>query len=68
MMRVFLICLGLVVPTGAFAHLGHWLPAAGHDHIAIGIAIGVTVVAGLAAWGKSKEDRDDAEDADEEEA
>lgn len=36
----------------ALAHPGHLIGAAGHDHIAAGIAIGVAI--GLAAWGAIK--------------
>lgn len=65
-MRIILILL-LVLPSVAFAHAGHVIEAAGHNHwIALG-AIGAAALAAL--WSKHKEkqqaeaDSDEAEDA-----
>lgn len=66
--------LGLVVlvlsPASAWAHVGHWAPVAGHDHIGIGIAIGIAVIAGLTVLGKKGKTRSENDDdaVEEEEA
>ena len=58
------------VPASAWAHVGHWAPVAGHDHIGIGIAIGIAVIAGLTVLGKKGKTRSENDDeaAEEEEA
>ncbi|MEJ8562715.1 hypothetical protein QTO30_16850 [Yoonia sp. GPGPB17] len=67
LLTILLICAG----SSAMAHPGHWAEAAGHDHWAAGIAIGL---AGLAAiWGavkgkKNKEPEAEVEDTLEEES
>ena len=62
-MRIAFALLALLLPTASLAHIGHWAPVAGHDHIGLGIAIGVTVVAGLAAWTKARGKRKKARKA-----
>ena len=70
-MRLFITSILTMTGSAAAAHPGHWAEAAGHDHWAAGIAIGL---AGLAAlWGaakgkKAKEDRDAVEEEAEGEA
>ena len=48
----------------------HWAPVAGHDHIGIGIAIGIAVIAGLTVLGKKGKTRSENDDdaVEEEEA
>ncbi|SFR31854.1 hypothetical protein SAMN04488005_0195 [Yoonia tamlensis] len=51
-MRLFITSILTMTGSAAAAHPGHWAEAAGHDHWAAGIAIGL---AGLAAlWGAAK--------------
>lgn len=52
----------LVLPQAALAHIGHWAPVAGHDHIAIGITIGIAVVTGLTILGQRGKDQRPAEE------
>ena len=67
-MRALLLFL-IVLPGSALAHIGHLGDVAGHDHIAIGVGIGVII--GAAVWGKlrdaakSKEEDEIAEDDEE---
>ncbi|MEL6609494.1 MAG: DUF6732 family protein [Pseudomonadota bacterium] len=64
------ICL-ILLPGIASAHVGHWAPAAGHDHILLGLGIGIAILGGLTALGKRKgreaeaiEVEEDTEDRD----
>lgn len=49
---------------GAFAHPGHLIEAAGHDHWLAGVAIGAAIAAGI--WGALKGQRDEEEPKDDE--
>lgn len=65
-MRLLLTSILVTTGSAAAAHPGHWAEAAGHDHWAAGIAIGL---AGLAAlWGaaKGKKEKENVEEAEEE--
>ncbi len=65
-MRLLLTSILVMTGSAAAAHPGHWAEAAGHDHWAAGIAIGL---AGLAAlWGaaKGKKEKENVEEAEEE--
>lgn len=58
--------LMILLPSGAFAHLGHVGELAGHDHWVAGAAIGAAVLVGLwGAWkGRKEKDSDAREDDD----
>ncbi|WP_147126340.1 DUF6732 family protein [Shimia ponticola] len=59
---LFVIAAALLstAPVSVLAHAGHWAPVAGHDHIGLGIAIGIGVIAGLTVLGKKLKDREQA--------
>lgn len=66
----FILSAVLCLPGAAMAHPGHLAETAGHDHwgaaIAIGLAIGVAVWAGLKDRRKDKAETESAEaDSDE---
>lgn len=63
LLTVLLICAG----SSALAHPGHWAEAAGHNHWAAGIAIGLAGLAALLGARKAKKERDAAADAEPEE-
>lgn len=65
-MRSILILTFSTVANGAMAHPGHLIEVAGHDHWAIGAAIGAIAVAGLigALKGKNKEPEVDDSEAE----
>jgi len=51
----------IAAPVSVLAHVGHWAPVAGHDHIGLGVAIGIGVIAGLTVLGKKLKDREQSE-------
>jgi hypothetical protein len=64
-MRLLLTSILTMTGTAVAAHPGHWAEAAGHDHWAAGVAIGL---AGLAAlWGaaKGKKAKEEIEETEE---
>ena len=58
-MRNLLALILIVFPVGAFAHPGHIVEVAGHNHWIAAGAIGAAVLAAL--WGKLKEHQEDGE-------
>lgn len=60
-MRILLFFVSLILPTQAFAHLGHLGELAGHSHwIALGAGAVAIAIAGLVAKGeKDKEESDE---------
>ncbi|GKY88858.1 DUF6732 family protein [Sinisalibacter aestuarii] len=67
-MRALLTLMLMLLPGLAFAHPGHLIEVAGHDHLIAGVAIGVAI--GVAVWGalKGRPTADKARDTDAEEA
>ncbi|WP_328794229.1 DUF6732 family protein [Maritimibacter harenae] len=66
-MKACLTAILAFMPAVAMAHPGHLVDAAGHDHVAAGVAIGVAI--GLAVWGALRGSKGkDAEAADEADA
>jgi len=66
-MRALLTLILVLLPGLAWAHPGHMIEAAGHDHIVAGVAIGLAI--GVAIWGALRGRKDDeAEDEADESA
>lgn len=59
------LCLLSYIPSQAAAHTGHLIEAAGHDHVAAGVVIGIAIAVGVAgALGRGQRD-EEASEADE---
>lgn len=54
--------LSFLVPQMVFAHAGHWVDVAGHDHLFAGAAIGVAIALGVAGALKGRGQKDELED------
>ncbi|MEO1637635.1 MAG: DUF6732 family protein [Pseudomonadota bacterium] len=67
-MRLILFPVLLLMATAANAHPGHFADAAGHDHWAAGIAIGLAGLAALLGALKDRKDRAQAEEVEAEDA
>ena len=63
-MRMMMIVMFSLLATTGQAHVGHLADAAGHDHWALGAAVGAIALAGLlgALKGKAKDDVEPEED------
>ncbi len=69
-MRQFCLWFGLStsVPQMVFAHAGHWVDVAGHDHLLAGAAIGIAIAVGVAGALKGQGPKDETEEQDEDAA
>ena len=65
-MRVLVPLMFALLPGLAWAHPGHLLDAAGHDHVLAGVAIGLAI--GVAIWGALRGRKDDETEAEADEA
>jgi hypothetical protein len=67
-MKKLLLLICLMWGNAAFAHPGHLIEVAGHDHVLAGVAIGAAI--GAAIWGalkgKPKEEAAEEDVSDEE--
>lgn len=52
MKHFYAIILIAILPTSAYAHVGHIGEVLGHDHLLGAAAIGIAIALGL--WGKHK--------------
>jgi len=65
-MKHFLAVFLSLWAGAAFAHPGHLIEVAGHDHVLAGVAIGAAIAAGL--WGALKGKPAAGQDTDEDDA